>query len=100
MEAIRDTVREVIKRLETGKTGSSGADPSFWLKKVLTKKELGHIKFNYFRRGILALKVDSAAWRYSLNLKREKLLAQLQRECAQIKELRMRLGDISEKNQS
>jgi len=94
MEAIKDTVRVVIKRLEAKLGGFSDADPQAWLKKVLTKKELGHIKFNYFKKGTLGVAVDSAAWMYSFNLKKEKLLEQLKRECAQIKELRFRIGDI------
>jgi hypothetical protein len=100
MEAIKDTVRSVIKGLESRKSGFSDADPCSWLKKVLTKKELGHIKLNYFKKGMLAVTVDSAAWMYSFNLKKEKLLEQLKRECAQVKDLRFRIGDISEKSKS
>lgn len=94
MEAISRTILSVIKELENKKSGLSDDAPEAWLKKVLTKKELGHIKFNYFKKGILGASVDSSAWMYNLNLKKTKLLEQLKRENAQVKDLRFRIGDI------
>jgi len=94
MEAIGKTVLAVIKGLEAKKCGFSDETPEAWLKKVLTKKELGHIKFNYFKKGILGVNVDSSAWMYSFNLKKEKILEQLKRESRQVKDLRLRIGDI------
>lgn len=76
------------------KGGADESDPQDWLRKVLTKRELGHIKFQYLRKGILGIKVDSSSWLYSLNLKKEGLLNKLKKYSDQIKEIRLSIGDI------
>ncbi|MFA5144858.1 MAG: DciA family protein [Candidatus Omnitrophota bacterium] len=93
MEAIKDTVINVIRNLEAKKTGVADNDPQELLKKVLTKKELGHIKFNYFRKGVLGLRVDSSSWLYNLNLKKESLLEKLKKCSSGVKSIRFNIGD-------
>jgi len=94
MDAVRDIVKNVMQELETKKTALSRDDPSGLLKKVLTKKELGHIKFNYFRKGVLNINVDSSAWLYQLNLQKKILLEKLIKESGSVKDIRFRIGDI------
>jgi len=94
MEKISETIQSVFKELVNKKGADSGVNPEGWLKKVLTKKELGHIKLHYFRKGVLGLSVDSSVWMYSLNLKKDSLLKKL-KECSQeIKEIRFSIGEI------
>ena len=94
MEAIKDTVLNVMERLAAKKTGSAADEPETWLKKVLTKKELGHIKFNYFKKGVLNLNVDSSSWLYNFNLQKEELLDKLNKHLKGIKDIRFRIGDV------
>lgn len=97
MEAIKDTVVSVIKELSSRKQGAScnSLDPEALLKKALTKKELEHIKFYYFRRGMLCVKVGSSPWLYSLNLKKEKLLNKLNAgQASGIKDIRFVIGEV------
>ena len=94
MEAIKDTVHNVIKGLMTAKGQSCGDDPHAWLKKTLTTKELRHIKCNYFKKGILGLSVDSSGWLYNLNLQKEELLTRLKKHSSAIKEIRFRIGEL------
>jgi len=94
MEKIRDTLQGVMQDLVHKKSALPGDDPESWLRKVLTKRELGHIKLQYFRKGILGLLVDSSVWRYSLNLKKEELLRKLRQCSAQIKEIRFSIGEV------
>lgn len=94
MEAIKDTLINVMQRLKTKKTGICDDGPRALLKKVLTKKELAHIKFNYFRKGILSLYVDSSSWLYSFSLKKEDLLLGLNKKSCAIKDIRFRIGEI------
>lgn len=93
MDAIKDTVINVMQQLEAKKTGVC-AEPQVLLKKVLTKKELKHTKFHYFRKGILSLHVDSSSWLYNLALKKEGLLLKLNKESCAIKDIRFRIGEI------
>ncbi|MFA4990050.1 MAG: DciA family protein [Candidatus Omnitrophota bacterium] len=94
MEKIKDTLQSVMQDLVQKKQGGLSEDPESWLRKVLTKKELGHIKLQYFRKGILGILVDSSVWLYSLNLKKEDLLRTLKKCSGQIQEIRLSLGEI------
>lgn len=94
MEAIKETVHNVIKSLEIKSRRSSKDNPQRLLKRAFTKKELGHVEFNYLKKGILGLKVDSSPWLYSLSLQKEGILAKLRKKSAEIKEVRFYLGEI------
>ena len=94
MEKIKDTIELVIQDLLSKKSGLNDEGPQAWLRKVLTKKELGHIKFQYFRKGILGLIVDSSVWLYSLNLKKDTLLTKLKTCSQDIKDVRFSIGDL------
>jgi hypothetical protein len=94
MELIKDTIKNVIQSWRGKKQGSPKHDPEAVLKKILTKKELGHIKFNYYKRGIFSINVDSSAWLYHLNLRKEDLLAGLRRKFSDIKDIRFFIGEI------
>lgn len=93
MESIKDTLRVVMSELKSGKAASAGA-PEEILKKILTKRELKHIKFNYFRKGVLGVVVDSSSWLYQLSIKKENLLARATEVSDVVKDIRLRLGDI------
>ena len=94
MEAIKDTVRSMFEELTVKAKGSAVGNPEEWLKKVLTKKELGHIKFNYFKKGVLGVSVDSSSWLYSLKLKQDALLEKLKANKFNVKEIHFRIGEI------
>ena len=94
MELLKNTIDEVMRNLSSKKTGSSGADPQEWLKKALTKKELGHIKVKYFSKDVLGLNVDSSAWLYILSLKKEEILVKLKKENPRLKNINLRIGEI------
>ena len=93
MEPIKDIVRQFMRDLTTQKSGADEPLPSEWLKKVLTKRELAHIKFNYFKKGVLSVWVDSSSWLYSLNLRKADLLKQLGGLSRDIQDIRFRIGD-------
>ena len=84
-----------MRALSVKKAGSLDAGPEQWLKKTLTKKELGHIKVKYFSKGVLGLSVDSSAWLYVLSLKKEELLNNLKKENPGLKNINLRIGEIS-----
>ena len=92
MDAIKDVVDKLFcawqKRLED----SGGVTPEDLLKKILTKSECKHIKFNYFKDGSLGLLVDSSAWLYKFNMRKLELSAKLKTELPGFKELRLKIG--------
>ncbi|PIQ90257.1 MAG: hypothetical protein COV71_05215 [Candidatus Omnitrophica bacterium CG11_big_fil_rev_8_21_14_0_20_41_12] len=93
MELLKNTLDEVMRGISRKKNDPSGEDPQQWLKKVLTKKELQHIKVKYFHKGTLGLNVDSSTWLYALSLKKEALLGELKQGNPKIKNLSLRIGE-------
>jgi len=94
MESIKDIVISVVQDLSTRKSGKGNEAPEAWLKKALTKKDFRHIKFHYFRKGILGMHVDSSSRLYSLSLQKEALLNRLKAESSSVQDIRFRLGEI------
>ena len=94
MDKIKDLIEDVIRNLTIKKLEDKGVDPEGWLKKTLTKKELGHIKFHYFRKGVLGVRVDSSAWMYSLSLKKVELLRKVKVYNPGIKAIHLSIGDV------
>jgi len=94
MELIKDTVQSVIFSLERKKGLCDDKNPEELLKKLLTKKELQHIKFNYFRKGILGISVDSPVWLYKLSLHKEDLRDSLRKNISTLEDIRFRIGAV------
>jgi len=94
MEEIKATIQNVIQALVEKKKKAELYDFDVLLKKLLTKKEIKHIKFNNFKNGILNFKVDSSAWLYQFNLKKDGLLAGLQQEVKGLKDIRLWMGEF------
>jgi len=93
MEVIKDTVKNVLQALEAQKKESPEDALRSLLKTVFTKKELGHVKFHYFKKGILTINVDSSTWLYYLSLQKEKLLTKMRKKYKTIKDIRLHLGE-------
>ena len=97
IEPIKNTVVNVIEELKEKKTIGTEQKLFASLKKALTKKELEHIKVNYFKQGVLFINVDSSSLLYCLSLKKEAVLLKLQeagRKQQEIKDIYFRIGDI------
>lgn len=93
MEAIKETVQGLMRGLGKKQKGA-GSGPEAVLQKALTKKELKHIRFHYFRRGILGISVDSSSWLYNMNLHKEDLLVRINQNHKDVKDIRFRLGEF------
>jgi hypothetical protein len=94
MELLKNTLEELMRQLGNKKTAFCEAGPQQWLKKALTKKELGHIRVKYFSKGTLGLNVDSSAWLYVLSLKKEALLKELKKENPEVKNIYFQIGEV------
>jgi len=95
MELLKNILGGVMHQLAAKKTILGDTAPQQWLKKILTKKELRHIRVKYFSKGILGLNVDSSAWLYILSLKKEELLKELKKENPELKNINLRIGEVS-----
>jgi len=95
MEAIKDTIQQVIARMQTRQQEKEGNDPGEHLKKLLTKKELEHIRVTALKNGILYVNVDSSVWLYRLSIRTDAFLETLNKLPQKIKSIRFRVGDIT-----
>ena len=94
METLKDAVHSVMQDLLAGKRQVAGDNPQELLRRALTKQEAQHIKFNYFKKGILNVSVDSSSWLYNLNLQKEELLSRLNKGPLTVKAIRFRIGEV------
>jgi len=94
MEIIKETILTVMQELSDKKSAPAKHNPQAWLENILTKKELRHIKVNYFKPGVLALLVDSSTWLYQLNLKKEQILESLRQDGHDVGDIRFYIGEI------
>jgi predicted nucleic acid-binding Zn ribbon protein len=94
MEQIKNVIRCVVGQISARVSRSDCFTPEEWLKKSLTRKELGHIKFYYFRRGVLGIKVDSSAWKHNFLLRKEVLLQKIQKCAPEVHSLHFVGGDV------
>ena len=94
MEQIKDTLARIMEGWQARQRGEGGCNPDDLLKKILTKKEIRHIKLQYFKQGSMTLLVDSSSWLYHFSLKKEEMLAALQKESAGIKGIRFYIGEV------
>jgi len=94
MDDIKSTIVAVLKDLETRKNRAAVSDPAQHFSKVFSKKELSHLELAYFRKGILAITVDSATWLYHLSLRKQELLRKLAGLSAEVKDVRFVIGEI------
>lgn len=94
MEAIRDTIKSVIGNLSARKSAAPEDELASFLKKILTKKEIRHIKVGYFKRGVLNIAVDSSTWLYYFSLHKDGILKQLRDSFTTVKDMRFYIGDV------
>jgi hypothetical protein len=93
MEPIKETIQAVFQGWQARNKKGTPLEPAELLKKILAKKALKHVQLYNFRKGILSVKVDSAAWLYYLNLQKEDLLSRLHKESETIQGIRFSLGE-------
>jgi hypothetical protein len=99
MERITDTIQRVFKDWEVQRQQPQN-NPEALLKSILSKKELGHIRVKYFKKGVLALSADSSSWLYHLGLQKEDILFRLRQKTAAIQEVRFCLGEANAKGKN
>jgi len=94
MDDIKNTIAAVLKDMETRKDRVAASDPAQYFNKVFSKKEQAHLRLAYFRKGILAITVDSATWLYHLSLRKQELLRKLVELSGEVKDVRFVIGEI------
>jgi hypothetical protein len=95
MEEIKNTILQVMQRLDTKRKTLDKDKPDAILKHIFSGKELKHVRLDYLKKGVLSLSVDSSSWLYYFSLHKEAVLKKLRgKSKAAIKDIRFYLGEI------
>ena len=91
---IKDVLGSVISRLSGEKKGRIDRLVEAW--KHSADKAYSHTRLASFKAKRLVVNVDSPAWMYELNLRKQQLLDALNKQLKgeQVKEIILRIGDI------
>ena len=65
------------------------------LEKNIAKNVFKHIKLAGIREHCLTIYVDSPAWLYQLNLKRQKIVEELKKEFSEIEKVYFKIGKVT-----
>ncbi len=94
-EPLKKTIEEILKGL---RPSENNIQQKIWagLAAQLSKREQKHASPAGLKGAILTLNVDSPAWGYSLNLKKQSILKALQASVGQdkIKDIRLKIGKV------
>jgi hypothetical protein len=88
MQTLKEAMAEVLKDLRSREVNDQAKIFKAFEKK-LGKQERRHIKCTSFSRGVLTVNVDSSAWLYQLNQRKEELMNHLG-----ISNIKLRIADI------
>ena len=94
MDNIKDLIRRVVKDLADHKTTRSHALEEI-LQKVFDKNEKKHIKLVGLKDGKASFSVDSPAWLYQMQTRKNKILEKIKSELPEINSIYFRIGNIS-----
>jgi predicted nucleic acid-binding Zn ribbon protein len=93
MDLIKNILPQVVENLSQGKPEIYSRIHKLW-STVLQAKAAKHAKPVGFNKGILTINVDSPAWAFHLNCKRQEILADLQKEFHDLTSIKFRIGRI------
>lgn len=95
-ENIGNIVDNVLSGIEKKGPGKKEKILNIW-QKAAGEKAAAHSRPVNIKRKILTIEVDSSTWFYFLNMKKNRLLADINKKMGKdkVKDLRLRMGDIT-----
>jgi predicted nucleic acid-binding Zn ribbon protein len=93
---IKDVLGSVISKISGEKKEKIDQIRRAW-DKILDKKSHKHVRLTSFKEKKLIVNVDSSAWMYELNLRKQQLLEGLNKQLrqGQVKEIVLRIGEVA-----
>lgn len=93
MDRIKDIVHQVIDKIAEKKTAEHKSIDHIW-QNFLGHKELQHTRLVGINEGRLLVVVDSPAWLFQMNIKKQRILARLKEEIPEIQHIHFKIGKI------
>ena len=94
MDNIKDVINQVIAQMARHEPSSDGTIERL-LVSLLSESERKHTKFIGFKNGHLSFYVDSSAWLFQMNIRKNKILEKLQEEKPEIKNISFQIGKVT-----
>lgn len=91
MESIKDIVVNVLNNISSQRLLIPIKIQEIW-GRILDSREKQHTRIEEFQRGTLIVCVDSSAWLFEMNLKKGKILTQIQQDLPGVKKILFKLG--------
>jgi predicted nucleic acid-binding Zn ribbon protein len=95
-DELKDILKDVWKDLAQKHKEQDGDRVQRAWEKIVGPKASAHTRIVYLTKDKIRVNVDSSAWLYALNLKKERIAEELRRSLG-IGELRLGIGGIKEK---
>ncbi|MDD3374186.1 MAG: DUF721 domain-containing protein [Candidatus Omnitrophica bacterium] len=94
MEEIKNIIQDVVKTLSVKEPQEETKIQRIW-DNLLNGKIKKHTKIFGIKEGKMIVCVDSPAWMFHLNLKKNKILKEIREEISEVKEICFKLGKVS-----
>lgn len=93
MDNIEDIVKNVIGQMADKKLEEYKKIDRLWIN-ILNEGELNHTKLIGVKDGLISVVVDSPAWLYQMNIRKNTILRELKEEIPTLDTIRFRIGKI------
>ena len=90
---IKNIIKSVIGRLSECQKASPSEIQQVW-DSLISEQEKKHAKIHDYHNGLLIIFVDSPAWLYQFNLKKEKLFNSIQNKISDLKKISFQVGKL------
>ena len=94
MESINKIIPDVIENISTKTPKIEEKVHEIW-KRILNKKELKHTKIKGLKQGDLFVTVDSSTLIFHMNMKKNKILKEINKEVSEINNIVFKIGKIT-----
>jgi len=74
MQDIKDTLKNVLKKIEISACASENEEICAVIKNILSKDEFYNIEIKSFSKGVLEINCNNSGWLYQINLKKQKII--------------------------
>lgn len=93
MDRIKDIVGQVIEKIAEKKAAGHKRIDQVW-QNILEKKDLQHTCLVGIKEGKLLVAVDSPAWLFQMNIKKQRILERLKEEMPEIQRIHFKIGKV------
>ena len=92
---IKDVLKSVFEKIESGKTYTREDVEAQWVK-IVGETGFKHSRPVVYKKNVLTVYVDTSVWMQELSMQKRKILKGLQRELGQdkISELQFKIGEF------